>query len=201
MEPEKGDNAVQKLLRVLSETDINPFDDACIRPLRSLFGEGYSGEGLGIECADDISGPLTCNVAGIEMLREKNSKIFTVKLDIRYPVTLDYGQLSNNINLKAAEAGIEVEVAEHKPPLFVPSHSRVVQTLLDAYESVTHTRPSPISIGGGTYCRYMPNAISAGPVFPGCPELAHQIDENISLHDLRTCTHIYAEALARFNEY
>jgi succinyl-diaminopimelate desuccinylase len=45
----------------------------------------------------------------------------------------------------------------------------------------------------------MPNSVSAGPLFPGEEETAHQPNENISLDNLKKCTHIYAEALLRFN--
>jgi succinyl-diaminopimelate desuccinylase len=45
----------------------------------------------------------------------------------------------------------------------------------------------------------MPNSVSAGPVFPGQEELAHKANEYISLDDLRKNTHIYCEALCRFN--
>ncbi|MGE4415512.1 MAG: peptidase M20, partial [Bacteroidales bacterium] len=66
-------------------------------------------------------------------------------------------------------------------------------------ESVTGDRPAPVSMGGGTYCRFMPNAVSAGPLFPGQEELAHQANENVSLEDLLKSTHIYGEIIARLN--
>ena len=54
---------------------------------------------------------------------------------------------------------------------------------------------SLISIGGGTYCRYVPNTVSYGPVFPGQKEMAHQADEFISLEDLRKIAKIYAQTI------
>lgn len=82
---------------------------------------------------------------------------------------------------------------------YIAESHKAVQILMDAYESVTGDRPAPISMGGGTYCRFMPNAVSAGPLFPGEPELAHQANEHVMLESLRKSTHIYAEALDRFN--
>ena len=93
-----------------------------------------------------------------------------------------------------------MEIITHKPPLYVPKESYIVQTLLDAYHEIMDDRPEPISIGGGTYCRFLPNSVSFGPVFPGEEEYAHQPNERISLDDLKKCTHIYAEALLRLNE-
>ncbi|MDR2780383.1 MAG: dipeptidase PepV [Synergistaceae bacterium] len=201
MEPEKGDNAVQKILRRLKEVDFCAGDAEAVGSLCELFGHGIGGEGLGIASEDEISGPLTCNTASVETRPgDRAGKIFKVKLDIRYPVTLDSQRLIENIARKAEDSGFEPEIATHKPPLYVPKDDFVVKTLLDAYESVTGDRPAPVSMGGGTYCRFMPNSVSFGPVFPGQPELAHQANERIQLEDLRKCTHIYAEALLRFNE-
>jgi succinyl-diaminopimelate desuccinylase len=200
MEPEKGSNAVQKLLRRLSEARFCDSDNEAIGSLCSLFGNGSDGKGLDIAVSDEISGPLTCNTAAIQTIHDDDGKTFEVKLDIRYPVTLDASRMIENIRQKSSQSGYEAEVTAHKQPLFVPVSDFVVQTLLDAYEYVMNERPAPISMGGGTYCRYMPRSVSAGPVFPGQPELAHQTDERVSLDDLRKCAHIYAEALARFNE-
>jgi succinyl-diaminopimelate desuccinylase len=199
MEPEKGDNAVQKILRRLKEADFRACDAEAVGSLCELFGRGAGGEGLGIASEDEISGSLTCNTASVETLPVGGGKIFKIKLDIRYPVTSDSRPLIENITRKAESSGYELEIAAHKPPLYVPKDDFVVRTLLGAYESVTGEHAEPVSIGGGTYCRFMPNSVSFGPVFPGQPELAHQANERIRLEDLRKCAHIYTEALLRFN--
>ncbi|MDR3355438.1 MAG: Sapep family Mn(2+)-dependent dipeptidase [Synergistaceae bacterium] len=201
MEPEKGENAIQKLLRRLSGVKFCDSDSETIGSLRRLFGDDSAGKGLDIAARDDVSGHLTCNTAAIETRHDGDGyKTFVIKLDIRYPVTLGAPRLIEDIRQKSSRSGYELEIAAHKPPLFVPESDPVVQTLLDSYECVMNERPAPISMGGGTYCRFMPHSVSAGPVFPGQPELAHQTDERVSLDDLRRCTHIYAEALARFND-
>lgn len=199
MEPDKGENAVQKLLHALAQIEFPKEDRALIEAIYRLAGSGHSGEGLGIASRDDVSGPLTCNLAAIRLVCEGEAKTLSAKLDIRYPVTADYGRLEKAIAESTATAGMCLELNVHKKPLYIPEAHPTVQTLLDAYEAITGDRPRPVSMGGGTYCRFMPNAVSAGPLFPGQPELAHQPDERVALDDLRRSTHIYAEALLRFN--
>ena len=200
MEPSKGVNAVQKLLKFLSNIEFNPADAALIKTVYSLVGEGHSGKELGIAVSDEISGLLTCNVAAANLSRDSDHSKVELKFDIRYPVTADSEAVIENIKTAVKTAGSDVVFHAHKKPLYVPESHPAVRILLDAYEGITGDRPAPISMGGGTYCRFMPNAVSAGPVFPGQEELAHQANERVSVEDLRKSTHIYAEALARFNE-
>lgn len=199
MEPHKGDNAVQKLLKALLLIDLSPNAKEFVQTLYNMAGTGYSGEGLGIQTADADSGSLTCNLAAIDMDSSNTDLSASIKLDIRYPVTANYDRLIGKLNDCISKNKAEVTIHTHKKPLYLPASHKVVQTLLDAYESVTGDRPAPVSMGGGTYCRFMPNAVSAGPLFPGQEELAHQANENVSLDDLLKSTHIYGEIIARLN--
>lgn len=70
-----------------------------------------------------------------------------------------------------------------------------LKVLQKAYQESTAQEPRCISIGGGTYCRYVKNTVSFGPVFPGQKELAHQTNEFIELEDLRKIAKIYAQAI------
>ncbi|MDR0649361.1 MAG: dipeptidase PepV [Synergistaceae bacterium] len=196
MEPWKGENAIYKFLSRVDELDFGPASvHAELLKLRGLFNGETTGESLGIACRDDISGPLSCNLAIISL----GGGRLTVKCDVRYPVTADGQSVLDGIASAAERIGWELEILESKKPLYVQPDSDLVRTLLDAYEAVTGERGEPFSIGGGTYCRAMPNAVSFGGHFPGEEELAHQANEYVTLDSLRKMTHVYAEALARFN--
>ena len=78
---------------------------------------------------------------------------------------------------------------------FVDPSSPLIKKLLEAYKKISGSDAEPISIGGGTYCRYLPNSVSFGPVFPGDPDVIHQPDEHVTLENLRKMTHIYAEPI------
>ncbi|HAE0521375.1 TPA_asm: dipeptidase PepV, partial [Salmonella enterica subsp. enterica serovar Enteritidis str. P125109] len=52
-----------------------------------------------------------------------------------------------------------------------------------------------IAIGGGTYARSLTAGVAFGPVFPGGPEVAHQVDEYVDFEELLLAVAIYAEAI------
>jgi len=68
----------------------------------------------------------------------------------------------------------------------------------------------PKVIGGGTYARAIPRAVSFGAGFPALPDApplfpeghggAHQPDEAWSLRDMADCLKIYVLTLLRLNE-
>lgn len=119
MEPHKGENAVQKLLACLMSLDLAQTDRSLIGAIYSLAGTGYDGNGLGIASRDEISGPLTCNLAAVEMSAPGSQQIISAKLDIRYPVTADSDDIINKIKASAVEAGCDTLINTHKKPLYI----------------------------------------------------------------------------------
>lgn len=199
MEPEKGKNAVQKLLSALVKIDMAPHDTVLLKTAYKLAGVGCDGAGLGIACSDEVSGPLTCNLAAVSVTKFSDDTVMSFKLDIRYPVTAKPDFIMSNIEKSCTAERVTLAVETHKKSLYMPETHKMVRTILDAYEALTGDRPKPISMGGGTYCRFMPNSVSAGPLFPDETELAHQPNERVSLDSLRRSTHIYGEIIARLN--
>lgn len=56
---------------------------------------------------------------------------------------------------------------------------------MEAYREVTGDfENSEMAIGGATYARFLPCAVSFGPLFPWEPELAHEDNECISIDSL-----------------
>ena len=100
----------------------------------------------------------------------------------------------------AESLGCEFSVITHKLPLFVEKESPLVSSLLEAYEEVTGEKGEALSFGGGTYCRFFPNSVSFGPVFPGEEETAHRANEYVTLESLRKMTHIFARAIVRLSK-
>jgi len=89
----------------------------------------------------------------------------------------------------------EVFVSDHELPLYVNPDAEFIKKLQYVYKEMTGDDPKLLSIGGGTYCRYVKNTVSFGPVFPGQKELAHCSDEHIALNDLGLIAKIYAQAI------
>ena len=69
---------------------------------------------------------------------------------------------------------------------------------MEAYREITgDTENDMFSIGGATYARSIPNAISFGPLFPGEVELAHEANEFLYIESLRKMTEVYILALEK----
>ncbi len=191
--PAEGVNAIQGLLQLLCA--LFPAADSPLKRSLHAFAaqlkDETDGASLGLACRDDISGALTFNTAIIDM----DAAGGVVKFDIRYPVTHDGEALLARLKEAGAALGAEFELIQHKPPLYVEKDRPFIRKLQQAYEECTGEEPRCISIGGGTYCRYVKNTVSFGPVFPGQKELAHQCNEFLALEDLRRIAKIYAQAI------
>ena len=191
--PAEGVNAITALLLLLKS--LYPQPDTAIKKalaeLSELLKEETDGQSLGIACTDEVSGALTLNTAILCVGGGDNQ----IKFDIRYPVTHDGKELLAKLEAAGKVIGGKYELIQHKPPLYVEKDRPFIKALQKAYQESTGQEPVCISIGGGTYCRYVKNTVSFGPVFPGQKELAHQTNEFIALDDLRKIAKIYAQAI------
>lgn len=191
--PEEGVNAIQALLLLLKKLYPDPDSPLkkALNGLSDLLLQETNGASMGIACTDEVSGFLTLNTAIINV----NSSDSVIKFDIRYPVTHDGNALLGQLQKIEEQIPVKYELIQHKPPLYVEKDRPFIKALQKAYLESTGQEPKCISIGGGTYCRYVKNTVSFGPVFPGQKELAHQTNEFIELEDLRKIAKIYAQAI------
>lgn len=184
MEPEKGENALLKLGKVLKDEGIE-------HPYLDLL-EIANNEGLNIVLSDDVSGDLTYNPS-IAHLGEDGSYLIS---DIRYPVTLEADDIVNRIKESVEPLGYSVEVLSQVDPLYVEKDSELVTKLLDVYNEATDSNEGPIAIGGGTYARAFDNAVAFGILFPGEPDMCHKRNEYWKVEDLEANMSIIADAIA-----
>ena len=193
--PWEGKNAILVLLQFLAGLNVPSGLGQYVRVLHGLFGLEYDGRSLGIACEDSVSGNLTCTLSVIEA----DERACTFKMDIRHPVTCDGDDIVLKLQQVFGKLGASVTLDSRNDPLYVPEDDPFVQLLLGAYTAVTGQKGKPISTGGGTYCRDMPNSVSFGILFPGEESVAHCADEYVSLASLKTAAHIYAEVFDRIN--
>jgi succinyl-diaminopimelate desuccinylase len=189
--PHAGDNAIQRLTRALIEIDMTDYN-----PWLEWLDESAqtNGEGLGIRAEDNVAGPLTSNLALIEL--EKDT--LHVTYNVRYLSTWSsIGDLLNRLNPVLASAGWELIDYSDSPPLYVPLDEEPARTLLRVYQEETQDyQTQPNTMGGGTYARATPRSIAFGAQFPaGTDGPAHESDERISIENLIRATKIYAHAL------
>ncbi len=189
--PTDGRNAVSAGLSVAeSLLRAAGCEDAFVRFYQSRLGFETDGASFGCAAADAVSGPLTLNV-GILALDERKADL---TVDVRCPVTVPMSIVEDAANSAAVELSATLHGNPGHGPLFVPESDPLVASLLAVYEKSTGAKAKPISIGGGTYARSMPNVVAFGPLFPGRPQVAHQADEYLPVDELVACAEIYLEA-------
>lgn len=186
--PWLGLNGISELMEKVHQAEP---ENRFVRMYADLIGKTIYGEKLGI-AAEDESGKLTLNVG----LFEVQDETATLMVDIRYPAKKNPDEISGSLVRQFSSYGASCECVYHVRPLYTPSDSPVLGALLSAYREVTGDDSRPISIGGGTYAKAMPNMVAFGPNFPGHENREHMEDEYILVEDFLKLEEIYERALA-----
>lgn len=182
--PELGKNALAYLLIYLNEN----IDDEVVEHFAPLFSD-YYGEKMGIGINGERMGKLTMNL-GLGKYENSN---YSFTINIRYPIDTTGEKVLNELNSKILDRG---ELISDSNPLYVDPNSEFIKKLLKAYQDITQDYDSkPMTIGGGTYARNTVNSVAYGMCFPNEEELAHQINEVLSIDSLEKGLAIYLEAL------
>ena len=204
--PAGGDNAIGRLARVLTTAQLlTGTAKSAIEALATLTADPY-GESEGVAFTDEPSGQLTL-VYGVAHLKEG---VLTVSVDSRYPVTMDGAKLEADLRAAWAKLNFAVKEFDLSEPFYIPVEDPRVTALMSLYKDVTGRDDPPYAMGGGTYSRAVPGAISFGPGMPGTksdysaflPEGhggAHGRDEVLPIDKMLTCCKIYVAALAELD--
>ena len=199
-------NAIAVLTDALCQMDI--LDGSCakaIREVAALTADAH-GESEGVSYEDEESGKLTL-VYGVAHLKDG---VLTISADSRFCVTLRKAQLVPQLEENWTARGFEIVRLEAADPFYIAKTDERVVALQELYKEVTGRDDEPYTMGGGTYSRVVPNAISFGPGLRGqehdmsfLPEGhggAHGRDEVLFLDSAMTAFRIYAVALAMLDE-
>ena len=185
--PDEGVNATHAILKMLAA---NFPDNATLRFLADKVID-TSGKAWGVNLCDKESGKLTCNLG---VLRTASDGTVTATVDIRFPVTYNCEQMYKILREHTPNE-FAIRPEHISEPLFVPSDSHLVTTLMNVYNSEMNTNLEPLAIGGGTYSRCLPNCVAFGPLFPGEEQTIHMPNECVDLHNLRKMAELYLEAI------
>ena len=140
----------------------------------------------------DDTGELTLNVGVIDLDEDKG----LVSVNPRYPCTFKGIDIRKKIEEKARTAGIKIEILMDQPPLYFSIDHPVIKILMKVFEEQTNKKGlQPLSIGGGTYAKAIPNIVGFGPLFPGDPIVEHRPNEYFKIEDLILNAKIYAHAI------
>ena len=189
--PEAGENAIGRLAIYLNQLPFEGDMKDALSFLAEKIGMDCFGEKIGCPLKDELSGPFTFNMGVIE----SDGSFVQVKLNYRYPVTCEYEDCQPVILDAFTQAGWSMTAHLHKPKLYIPEDSKLVQSLLKVYREATGDMTPPKSIGGGTYAKAIPNILAFGPLFDGDEVREHKPNEYIDLDRLVQNAQIIAAAI------
>lgn len=189
MNAPEGTNAVLRLAMALDEV----FPSKPLDFIGKLFKEDATGENVLGKIADEQSGQLTANISTL-MVSPQETKM---QLDMRIPVTVDRDDLLAKLRAAVAPYELAYETFDYLAPLYVPTDSELVKTLMSTYEEITGDKTGPQISGGATYARTMNNCVAYGAMLPDVPDFMHQVNENWELSKMFEAMDIYAEAIKR----
>ncbi|MDE6557729.1 MAG: Sapep family Mn(2+)-dependent dipeptidase [Clostridia bacterium] len=172
--PEKGVNAIEKMLVYLGLTEMK----------KLLFVDKF-----GLSDFEDETGRLTFSP---NVIAQKDGKIY-VTCDVRYPATYTLKKVLETVD----KYGVPYVILHEQAPLYNDKNSKLITTLLDVYNAVTGANAKPVAIGGGTYARALKFGAAFGPEEDGEECTIHQPDEYITFEKIEKCFKIYKLALER----
>lgn len=100
--------------------------------------------------------------------------------------------------MACAEYGLILEDYDYLPSIYIDKESDFIKSLMHAYQSVSGDYESqPISSGGATYARSMPNVVAFGGLMKDDPSVAHQANEHILIESTLKAIEIYAHTFIK----
>jgi succinyl-diaminopimelate desuccinylase len=159
-----------------------------------------AGEGLGIACSDEPFGALT--IIGGRIYKENGCIVQT--MDCRFPTTTNGKKLEETVRAAVGTCGT-LEANRADEPFYIAADTPAIRACIDTYNDVTGENATPFTMGGGTYARHFPYAVSFGPEHADMklPEFGgpmHGANEAAPIDKLLEALKIYIVALLRLEE-
>ncbi|MDE6660661.1 MAG: dipeptidase PepV [Anaeroplasmataceae bacterium] len=188
MVPQKGLNASFILFEFLNEVAPSTLSEFFVKYLTfDPFGKK-----LGYDLYDEQMKELTSNVGLVNI---KNGTLL-IGIDSRVPQKEHEALMREKINEAAKTANLKANVLSFGGYHYVDPSSFLVTTLMNVYKEVTGDFTAlPMTIGGGTYAKFIDNGVAYGPLMPGREDVCHIADEYMLLEDFKNAILIYAKAI------
>lgn len=198
--PEGTKNAIGVLVNFILKNDLCGEGERDFFELLKKLHDNTAGENIGVSADDGKFSPLTI-VGG--MISVKDGKIHQ-SLDSRFPTNTSGEKIAEIIRAQAGDFAAVVINADEKP-FYISPESPEIETCISTYNEITGENAELYTMGGGTYARDFPNAVSFGPEHPErpAPDFAgpvHGVDEAASVADLMEALKIYIVTLMRLEE-
>ncbi len=197
-------NTINAIGRIVFYLDANNLLTEQEKPYFEILKKVYGstdGSTLGIDSDDGLFDPLTC-IGGII---KKEDDVFMQDINVRYPTSTSGDEITGILEAQLKEVGGKITTSLSSDPFYIDPKTPAIQCLVDTYNEVMNQEATPFLMGGGTYARHFPYAVSYGIGYPGAetPDFiggAHGADEGESVETLMNSLKIYILALAGLNE-
>ena len=125
-------------------------------------------------------------------------------LDSRFPTSTSGEAITAALQAVCGTAA-SLECVSVDVPFYIDASAAPIRALVDTYNQVTGEQAEPFTMGGGTYARHFPLAVSFGPERAGLqlPSFAgpmHGANEGAKLKHLLEALKIYILALVRLQD-
>ena len=178
--PWDGRNAITHLATLLDVIDWPPTQAArMVRLVNDLVGTGDYAELFGdLAYAHDFMGPLTLSLTTLG----RQDDALVAGINFRSPVGRTVEEIERAIREAVAgwkdATGVDVDLNTIIIAPYYPEDAPHIPVLLDVFRFYTGAQEAqPISIGGGTHARLVPNGVNFGPAMPGEPYTGHSEHE------------------------
>ena len=195
--PQGTVNAIGLVVDYLLANGIGSEAERAFLQLLHKLHSAWDGTGLGIQADDGLFDPLTV-VGGV--IRMENGALRQT-VDCRFPTSTNGSVLEAALRKAAGDAGV-VCMDHVNEPFYIGVDAAPIQALMEAYCQVTGEEAKPFTMGGGTYARHFPLAVSFGPensnaVLPDFAGPMHGANEGAKFEHLLAALKIYILALLK----
>ena len=193
-------NAISLLVDCLLHNHIGTeAEQAYLRVLQKLHA-ATDGSAVGIAADDGLFDPLT--IIGGTIGQEDG--VIRQSFDCRYPTNTDPEKMTAALEQVCGTAA-HLENLTSRVPFYIAADSPAIQTLINTYNEVTGEQQTPFTMGGGTYARHFPYAVSFGPehtdvAIPAFAGPMHGANEGAPFDKLIEALKIYILALLRLQD-
>lgn len=198
--PQNTVNSIGLIVNYLLDNNLcTEQENEFLRYLRKLHSN-TDGSGVGIAATDHAFDPLTIIGGMIEL---KDGRLWQ-DVDSRFPTSITGETIKER--LEAAGNGcVTVEQASWRTPFYISADAAPIQALLQTYNEVTGEDAKPFTMGGGTYARHFPRAVSFGPermdtVLPPFGGPMHGANEAANIALMMQALKIYILSLVKLQE-
>lgn len=190
-EPWTATNPLLQLTQFLATISLGEEPDQLIRFVAQKIGQETDGASLGIKATTETAS-LSVATSNVKIDQHgMNFEFFMIApAEVRVEVLID------TILRQIRKDGMELSIESMGPGMLLDKQMPLLKTLYRSYSEVSGMS-EPIKVCGGTYSKFIPNAVPFGAIFTEETDICHVPDEWIYVSDFMIWAKIYSNAVLR----